>query len=585
MAKIFSKRLKNKFNNLFYIFIFLFILHIIKSEQIECPRDKPILISGNCEPEYCSDSSQCIIANPIIKTQWLNNIRIFGDLKYRYINFASFSTNDMIVETNRYPKSTKRMFYGLKADGSPFFTERSTQNKTPFRTKDINENNNGQFEGNGLVIKISSNENNGKEYYMSVSKLDNYAEIHDFDSDEVYSKTVKDFTSITEVKSLRHAFIPLKTSDSNYYYLFGFIGCASSNACSNSNKFFLQKHKFNKITEFNSRSTYVTNFLRKDGAYGNEVSCFQTENELIICFYLSKIYNTNYNGYGGYNNNKIYFTLVKYDRNLNNEKVKTIESTITDENLFNKCIHLKGEVGIFASYEIINENNYPSFLLMEYDAENTCFKNYLTISNSTIILKETNFTYNLLLNDIIKINENKVIFTATTKSKETLYIIVFNFFGEKQFKIRYYPIELYKLYHYKILFDLRIHNYNNYLALGLSYCPDRTCYSDSDTHYSALIIFSYPNDVDDILNLENLLLNNNNIDIKNLEIDLRKYINIENNIFGYIVSNITITKLEGSPPNYKAYSSKYNNVEIVNNYILEEDENIIFKYTGTEDHL
>ena len=241
MAKIFSKRLKNKFNNLFYIFIFLFILHIIKSEQIECPRDKPILISGNCEPEYCSDSSQCIIANPIIKTQWLNNIRIFGDLKYRYINFASFSTNDMIVETNRYPKSTKRMFYGLKADGSPFFTEKNTQNKTPLRTKDINGNNNGQFEGEGLVIKISSNENNGKEYYMSVSKLDNYAEIHDFDSDEVYSKTVKDFTSITEVKSLRHAFIPLKTSDSNYYYLFGFIGCASSNACSNSNKFFFTK--------------------------------------------------------------------------------------------------------------------------------------------------------------------------------------------------------------------------------------------------------------------------------------------------------------------------------------------------------
>ena len=122
MVKNFSKRQKKKFNNLIYIFIFLFILHIIKSEQIECPRDKPILISGNCEPEYCSDSLQCIIANPIIKTQWLNNIRTFGDLYYRYINFASFSTNDMLVETNCYPKSTKRMFYGLKADGSPFFT-------------------------------------------------------------------------------------------------------------------------------------------------------------------------------------------------------------------------------------------------------------------------------------------------------------------------------------------------------------------------------------------------------------------------------------------------------------------------------
>ena len=224
---------------------------------------------------------------------------------------------------------------------------------------------------------------------------------------------------------------------------------------------------------------------------------------------------------------------------------------------------------------------------MEYDEENTCFKDYLTISNSTIILKKTNFTYNLLLNDIIKINENKVIFSATTESKETLYIIVFNFFGEKQFKIRYYPIELYELYHYKILFDLRIHNYNNYLALGFSYCPDRTCNLDTDTHYSALIIFSYPNNDDNILNLENLLLNNNNnLDIKNLEIDLRKYINIENNIFGYIISNITLTTIEGgSPPNYKAYSSKYSTIEIVNNYILEEDESIIFKYTGTEDHL
>ena len=120
MDKILINGRKNKFSNLFYIFIFLFILHINKSEQMECPRDKPILISGNCEPEYCSDTSQCIIANPIIKTQWLNNIRTIGDLYYRYINFASFSTNDMIVETNCYPESTKRMFYGLKADGSPF---------------------------------------------------------------------------------------------------------------------------------------------------------------------------------------------------------------------------------------------------------------------------------------------------------------------------------------------------------------------------------------------------------------------------------------------------------------------------------
>ena len=93
------------------------------------------------------------------------------------------------------------MFYGLKADGSPFFTDKITQKETPFRNKIITENDQGQFEGEGLVIKLSSNENNGKEYYMSISKLENYAEIHDFDNDAVYSKTIQVFTSIEEVKS------------------------------------------------------------------------------------------------------------------------------------------------------------------------------------------------------------------------------------------------------------------------------------------------------------------------------------------------------------------------------------------------
>ena len=66
----------NEFKKFFNIIIFLFILHIIKSEeQIECPRDKPILISGKCE-RNCTNSSQCLVANPIIQTQWLNNIRI-----------------------------------------------------------------------------------------------------------------------------------------------------------------------------------------------------------------------------------------------------------------------------------------------------------------------------------------------------------------------------------------------------------------------------------------------------------------------------------------------------------------------------
>ena len=583
MVKYFNHLGKiNEFKKLFYIIIFIFILHIIKTEKpIECPKDKPILISGNCELTNCPDSSQCIIANSIIKTQWLNNIRIIGEFKYRYINFASSSENDMIVETTCHLVSNRRILYGLKTDGTPYFTDRITQKATSFYIKDLNNYYKEKLEADALIIKISGTLNNGKEYFMSISKLGCNAEIFDFDNYIVYYKSVRKFTLIQNIKSLRHAFIPLKSSNAKYYYLFGFIGDNDNN---NVDKIYFQKHIFGIISNFTKVSTLTPlfnttniNFIYRANAYGKEVSCFQTENELIICFFLTKEYNNS--------SYKCYFNFIKYENNLTDSKVKTIESTIIDEDLFNKCIHLKGEVGIFASYSTKNNIIYPYFFVFEYDNEiDKNFKNYLTTTNSTIILEKPNFNYNLLLNDIVKINENKTIFSSTLENKEILYIVAFSFFGEKKVKIRYYPIELYELYHYKILFDLRVHNYNNYLAFGFSFCPNKECDSDDNEHYSALIIFSYPNSIDTSLNLEDYLLNKNNVNIKNLEINLKPQLNLENNIFGYILSNIYIKIIDGTPLEYKAYSSKNISNEIKENYSLKEDEYLIFKYTGQENH-
>ena len=63
----------------------------------------------------------CIKAEAIDKTKWLNNIIIIGDKKYIYVNFGLFSTGDIVVETTGYPLQPKRMFYGLKQNGRPFF--------------------------------------------------------------------------------------------------------------------------------------------------------------------------------------------------------------------------------------------------------------------------------------------------------------------------------------------------------------------------------------------------------------------------------------------------------------------------------
>ena len=87
----------------------------------------------------------------------------------------------------------------------------------------------------------------------------------------------------------------MKSPNTKYYYLFGFVGGDANN--NNDDKIYFQKHKFDSISNFYSTSTLVsisnnispiTYYISRDYAYGKEVSCFQTDSELIICFYLTK---------------------------------------------------------------------------------------------------------------------------------------------------------------------------------------------------------------------------------------------------------------------------------------------------------
>ena len=65
------------------------ILHIIKGNNNNCPKEKPFLMleSGECRQNssICLNSKECSINNEIVKTQWLNNFIIFGELSYTYI--------------------------------------------------------------------------------------------------------------------------------------------------------------------------------------------------------------------------------------------------------------------------------------------------------------------------------------------------------------------------------------------------------------------------------------------------------------------------------------------------------------------
>jgi hypothetical protein len=233
------------------------------------------------------------------------------------------------------------MFYGLKKNGRPFFKDKSNNKETPYYSINVEKNDFIKFESVGITIKLSNIENNGKEYYFSISKLECNAELFDFEDDKVYTKSVDSFTTLRSLTSLRSTLIPLLNSSINleYYYLFGFSATSMPYPSVEPHKIFLQKHKFESLNNFENTNTFTGQYVESDYvSNGLQTSCFETSNGFINCFYSTK---KEYN---------YYYNIVKYTFELEDKAETSFASDFENENSFLKCIHLKDEVGVYAYY-------------------------------------------------------------------------------------------------------------------------------------------------------------------------------------------------------------------------------------------
>ena len=459
-----------------------------------------------------------IFNSSTIQAQNLTNIIKFKTKDLQYANFASYSNGDMILEICKYHEFyNDRFFYGFKNNGRGYFYNNKTNEEYYYHPIIVNSNSQQKYESENIVIKESGS---GNEYLISIAKENTNVEIYDFNNNITYIKHINNFTEKEEVNSFRHTSIFLNTNTSNsYYYLFGFIGKKN-----NERSFIIQKHNFNSIKNFSSDRTLVKEIsirnmepLMKESG----VSCFQTEKKFILCFYL---------------NNKSSYKIAAYDIELE-EKVNITFSNgiayISDHNPFYKCIFLKKEVGVFVFYAYKNDY-YPSFLFKQYQ-ENT--SEIINFTISEIFLEKIIFNKYIKLNDIVKLNENKISFFSTIIFK--LYITIINLFEDKYYKARYYLIDICKDYQFKIYYEMRLYNYNNFIAFGFSYNGDPEIGINNIS--VGLLIFNYPNATDKYLYLNKYLYNYSSI--KNININLTDEVIIENNIFGYIFSSIEITDL------------------------------------------
>ena len=134
-----------------------------------------------------------IVIKPI-KTTYdviLNQIIRIGDLDFRYVNFASYSNGDMIVQTTACPGNALRVFYGIKSNGREFFNSDSETEKSYHYsiTAEGQTGNNGNLRYEGVIFAAAMNENpnKGKEYLVSTSRY-KYTELFDFDNNQMYQK-------------------------------------------------------------------------------------------------------------------------------------------------------------------------------------------------------------------------------------------------------------------------------------------------------------------------------------------------------------------------------------------------------------
>jgi len=169
-------------------------------------------------------------------------------------------------------------------------------------------------------------------------------------------------------------------------------------------------------------------------------------------------------------------------------------------------IYFRENAGAFAYYQTESGVSHPVIFFKKLNINKDSFMDYLS-ENNTIVLDQYTFNSYYILNDIIKINDNKIGFFTTSNSMKVLYIIILNFYNEnnrENIKIRYYSIEIYELLNYKVWKDIKAYMFNDFIILGASYCFIETCNDNGGNlhdYSSALMMIGYPNGSDYELNI------------------------------------------------------------------------------------
>ena len=476
----------------------------------------------------------------------IDNIIRIGDETYIYFQFSTNTNGDMVIDLSSDSSNSAvyavRRFYGLKKNGRYYFNKDNVD--TPYFTLTSTITSYKKINSVSYFIQLST-DNFGKECIFSLSKGSSTVDIYDLDNEEITTSLSLVF-SRKNIKSIVNTLFKSKYQpDQNYFY---YILAYSTNQ--NPDKFLVRKEYFESTT---IQQIHDSNYNGPTCTNNNIVSCFETSEYNIVCLFQNSNYQLEIYGYS-----------QTSDQGTTEDTL--VDTTIGSEaEIFFKCIHYKDEIGVFIYY-LSESSTYPIISFKQYTPGTgaSSYKNYFDLIE---LNKKTDFNPGTLLNDIIKLSDDKICIASASSSKNLLYLVILNLFeDDTKMLISYFSVNLMELNH-NIYNNIKLYLYNNFITFGFNHCLTSSC-GDTDAHYSSMIIFNYPNISSSETNLDLIeYLSKNNNDIGSLNINLAENIVIQNNIFGYETSS---TKIMSISENLNVYY-KTNKTTILENYIIPTD--------------
>ena len=546
----------------------ILIINILANVLSECDRDKPILKNGECVSTYCTEeqfkTGECVINEPITKKQWLTSIIKFEKTNGDISLILEETQKASLIFSSGSSDNKEKIYFAIDSSNNYIFQK--DEKKIPYIKTNITEGNE-MIEPELCFISLTA-----KKYIVSIGRENSkigVLEINRWPNDYlIFNSTsflgdnnrrnegIESYASFYGNQDFFYSTITTKSDEpANYYlslYHYTIVGLGLG-----INNFYFNldspNDKYIDMTKSNYASCILINRFSGD----------------ISCFYLSK---------------ENFYTIVIIEKTLSNEdydliihnktRVGTPSSSVENEVIFLKANYIASKKALY-TYFSGNDDNIPTFLIREIKSDYSLDNIYQEFP--VIYLYDYVFNNKLKYNDLAIIDYNNFFFVSTNNNKDLLIIANIYIYksssNTNQLIIRYNTIKLQEYYYMKILNGLKsVILKSEFLTIAFDFCYNDLCQnSDDDINNAGLIFFSYLNHSTymSIDFIDYAFEHNKNYVL----IIFKENTRIENNIFGYSISNIWVYDfdLEGTI-NYYNY-----NEEVLLEFEEDEEYEFVFQ--------